>query len=110
MLQIESNVVGDEQIKVAIAIVVDERTARTPARRPFFPKTGLPGDIGKGTVAIIAVKAVLAEVGHEDVIESVVVIVGDAYATRPTRELQAGLFSDIGKCAVAIVLVKAVGG
>src|SRR5215831_3745067 len=95
---------------MTVAVVVDECTARPPAGRSLFPKPGLPGDICKGPVTIIAVKAVLAEVGHKDVIESVIVVVGNAYAARPARELQAGFLSDVGKGAVAIVLVKTIGG
>src|SRR6266446_4306153 len=72
--------------------------------------TGLPGDIGERTVAVVVVQHVLAPVGDEQVFKPVVVIVAHADTGRPTHAVQAGFFRHIGEGAIAVVLVESVGG
>jgi hypothetical protein len=50
----------------------------------------------------------LSEIGTENILEAVVVVVADANRGGPTGRSQAGLLGDISECAVAIVLVKPV--
>src|SRR5207237_6726873 len=57
----------------------------------------------------VAVKSVLPEVGAEDVVEAIVVVVANTDRGGPANCLQARLLGDIGERAVAIVLVETIG-
>ena len=82
--EIEFEIIGDEQIQPAVAIVIDERAARAPAR-PSMQQAGLLRHIGERAVAVVAVKDVLAPVGDEQIVEPVVVVVahGDRRTPNP---------------------------
>ena len=82
--------------------------SRRPSAQDLPPKPGLPGHIGKCAIAIVAVEPVLSEVGAEDVVEAVVVVVGDANSIGPACRLQAGLFGDVRESAVTVIFVQAV--
>ena len=105
----EAHVIGNEQIKVPIPVVVQETASRSPAGL-IVPKAGTLGYVGKRPIAVVSIETVLAEVGAKNILESVVVVVTDANAGRPARCLQTGFLGDVGEGAVAIVLVKAIGG
>src|SRR5450755_1413083 len=109
VLQIEADVVRDEQIEMAVSIIVQECAPGTPTRRTIFPKAGLLGHLGERAIAIVAVEAVLSEVGDEDIVETVVVIVGDANGVRPANGPQAGFIGHVGERAVTVVLIEPVG-
>ena len=108
-VRIEIEVVGDEQVEPAVAVVVDPGAARAPMR-PILADAGFLGHIGERAVPVVVVQHVLAPVGDEQVFEAVVVVVADADAVGPAGTNQPGLRRDIGESAVAIVLVEAVGG
>ena len=81
---VEGHVVGDEQIEVAVAIVIEE----TAARAPTVLDAGharLLGDIREGAVAVVAVEHVSPEVGDEEIVEPVVVVVADTTPPDPIR-------------------------
>ena len=107
--QIEIDVVGDEQIEFAVAVVVHESAAGVPALA-VSGDAGLFADVGEGAVAVVVVENVLAEVGDEQVFEAVVVVVADADALSPAGVGHAGLCGDVGESAVAIVLEEMRGG
>src|ERR1039458_4711009 len=108
-LEVELQVVGDEQVQVAIAVVIHEGAAGSPSysRRE---QTRLFGDIGERAVSIIAVENVLAPGSGKDVVNAIVIIVCDGDAVRPTRARESGLRGDIGEGAIPVVLVQPVGG
>src|ERR1700722_12041386 len=93
---------------MAVTVVVDERTAGVPAcLGTGLDKACLLGDVGKGTVTVVLIKRVLAVVGHEEIIVTIVVVVADATGLSPAGfVLQAGACRYIGKGAIAIVLEK----
>src|SRR5712692_6601268 len=109
VLERKAHVIGNEQIKVPIPVVVKETASRSPAWL-IVPKAGTLGHVGKRSIAVVSIKTVLPEVSTENILESVVVVVTDANAGRPARCLQTGFFRDIDEGAVAIVLVKAITG
>jgi hypothetical protein len=105
-LDIEVDVVGDEEVEVAVTVVVKEGAAGVPASFGL-EKAGLTGDIGEGAIAVVAVEDVLAVVGDKEVVEAVVVVVADAAALTPSAATQAGLEGDIGEGAIAIIFEEA---
>src|SRR4029077_21213679 len=107
--QIHVDVVGYEKIKPAIAIVIDESATGVPALA-VGGDTGLGGDIGKRAVAVVVVEDVLAEVGDEEIVEAVVVVIADADGLPPAGMNEARLSGDVGESTVAIIFVQAIGG
>src|SRR5579872_6262104 len=106
--KVEIEVIRYKQIEQAVAIVIDPRASGAPVG-PVAADPGLPGDIGKGAVAVIVVQHVLAPVGDEQVFEAVIIVVADTHAAGPAGTQQTGLLRYIGERPIAIVLVQAVG-
>ena len=105
LVQIEVDIVGDEDIEVAVAIVIDEGAARTPARAGDR-QAGLGGDVGEFAVAAIAVEAVRPVVGDEQVGLAVIIEIADAGGLRPAGAREAGLPADLGEVAFAVVAIE----
>ncbi len=105
----KTDVVGNKQIEMAVAIVIHER-ATSAKPRLVTQKTSGFGDVGESAVAVVAVKRVLAEVGAKNVLEAIVVEVADADSASPADRMQTGFFGDVGECTVAVIFVEAIGG
>src|SRR5262249_49338691 len=95
----EMHVVGNEQIEIAVAIIVNETASRSPTLL-LVPKASTLGYVSKRAIAVVAIQTVLSEVSTKNVLETVVVVIADAHAGGPTRRLQTCLFRDIGKGTV----------
>src|SRR5205085_8688575 len=108
LLKSEAHIVGNEQVKVTVAIIVHEAATGAPALL-LAPEPGRLRNIREGAIAVIAVEEVLPVAGDEDVLKAVVVIVAYANAASPTNRVQSRFFGDVSECAVAIVLVEAIG-
>ena len=76
-----------------------------PQRMPGSEQARFLRDIGESAVAIVVKQNVLAPVGDEDIVEAVVIVVGDGDAVGPPAARETGFFGHIGEGAVAIVLV-----
>src|ERR1035438_926948 len=109
LFQIESDVIGYEQIKVSIAVVVNEATSGTPTRpRIYHPRRF--GDVGESTIAVIPIETILSEVGTENVFETIVIVITDAYPVRPSGCMQAGTLGRVGESTIPIVFVESICG
>ena len=106
--RIEVDVVGDEQIEAAVAVVVEEAAAGAPALRRSR-HAGLLGHVGERAVAVVVVEDVAAPVADEQIVEAVVVVVADAAALSPARMRQPGLARHVGEGAVAVVVEQVTG-
>ena len=113
LLQIESSIVGNEQIELPVAIVIDpgaacgEAIGGTP---PGGQQAGLFGDIGERAVAVVVEQNVLAPAGNEDIVKAVVIVISNGDAGGPEGACQTRFFRRIRKSAVAVVMVQADGG
>ena len=67
------------------------------------------GHVRKSAVAIIAVEAILSIIGTEDVIEAIIVVIGDTDTVCPTHGSESCLIGHIRKSSVAIVLIEPIG-
>src|SRR5438034_10454586 len=103
--QIKIDVVGDEQIEFAVAIVVDKRAASVPTLA-VPAHAGFVGHIGERAIAVIVVKHVLAKIGDEEIFEAVVVVVTNANALSPAGVGYASLHGNVCECSVTIILEK----
>jgi len=80
--EIHVNVIGDEEIELAVAVVVNESAAGIPALAASGD-AGFFRYFGEGAVAVVVVEAVFAKVADEEIVEAVVVVVADAAALPP---------------------------
>lgn len=94
---------------MAVAIVVHERAASIPALSVAGDPSFL-GVVGKCAIAVVVVKDILAEVGYEEVVETVVVVIADTDALSPARVNEASFESDVSEGAVTIVFEEVVCG
>src|SRR5439155_2993891 len=107
-LQIEIDVVGDEQVQMPVAIVVEKGAACAPLRvlaqetRPFR-------NVRKSAVTVVVIENVLAPVHDKKVVKAVVVVVADADALAPAEAGQSGLLRHVLEGAVAIVAQQPIG-
>src|ERR1039458_6509830 len=108
-LEVKLQVVGDEQVQVAVAVVIHEGAAGSPSHS-WREQTRFLGDIGEGAIPIIAVENVLTPVSDEDVVETIVIVIRDGDTVRPTHARETGLRGDIGEGAIPVVLVEPVSG
>src|SRR5205823_6152663 len=104
-LQIEIDVIRDEKIDVAVAVVVDESAACVPALAASG-HAGFLANVSEGAVPVVVVENIFSEVGDEEIVEPVVVVVADAHALPPAGMYQTGFGGDVGEGAVTIVLEK----
>src|ERR1019366_10102984 len=104
---IELQIIGDEEIQVAVPVEIHERAAGSPPVA-FVKQARLFSDVGERAVAIVPVEDVLRPAGNEDILETVVVVVSNGYAAEPAQTSQAGWPGDLGEGAVAAVFVEAV--
>jgi hypothetical protein len=70
-------IVGHEQVEVAVAVDVEERAARAPTREP---DTGRASDIGEHTIAAVSVQDIRTVVGDVQVDSPIVVDIARARA------------------------------
>ena len=103
--EIEVDVVGDEQVETAVAVVVDERRARSPSE-PRVLQAGALGQLGKRSVAVVAIQAVLAVVGDEQVLVAVIVVVARGGALAPAVRADARPGRHVLERAVAFVAIQ----
>src|SRR4051794_11687609 len=88
-LQIELHVIGDEQIKIAVVIVIEKSTTGTPAGCARHRQTLLRCNIFETSAAEIAVQNIVAEIRDQHIGHPVVVEIPGADALTPTRRRQA---------------------
>src|SRR5262249_7301026 len=101
-LQIEVDVVGDKQVQVAVAVIIEKGAACAPLG-VLGTQASLRGYVGGRPVAIVVVERVAAPVGDEEIIETVVIVIADAHGLAPSGSRQAGLVGNIAKRSVAVV-------
>src|SRR6185436_16911605 len=94
---IEDGVVGDEEVEVPVAVVVEPGAARGVVAAGT-EQAGLFGDIGECAVAVVVEEEIARPTGDEEVVEAVVVVIGDGDSGGPDAAAQASFRGDIGKC------------
>src|SRR2546422_9246784 len=77
-----SDIRGDEQIQASIAVEVEERASRIPARAGRRQSTSAC-DIAERAIAVVAIENLIAVESHEQVDLAVVVVVAGADALSP---------------------------
>ena len=109
LLKIELKIIGNEEVQIAVAVVIQKGASRTPAHFRTSQSSFLR-DVFESTVSLVAVEAVLAIVGAENIFVSVVVVVADAHSIGPADSFKSRLFGYVGKGSISIVFVKSIRG
>ena len=98
------HVVGDDQVELAVAVVIHPRRAGAELVRAPHAR-GL-GDVGECPVAVVVEQVALPKRRDEDVVEAIVVVIADRRAHAEQRDGQSRLRGHIGERAVAIVVIE----
>ena len=103
--RIQLEVVANEEIEVAVPVVIEKRTTGAPANLRLA-QPGLMRDIGKRAISVVTKKNVVSPETAKQVVPPIVVVVADTDAGLPAGAAQSRFLRDIGKRAIAIVLVQ----
>ena len=110
-LRVPDAVVGDEEVEVAVLVVVEEGRRHRPQGAVVgvgVLESRLRGRVLEGSVPLVAVEDVLAQPGHEEVGPAVVVVVGGRDAVVVAVSFQPRLLGDVLELETAQVAVEAV--
>ena len=103
-----SRVIGDEQIEVSVAIVIDPGRGKAGSPRR---QAGLLRDIGESAVAVVvkqsAVAGVPAQAGHVEIDKAVVVVVARDDRETVDGLIHAGFNGNVGESSIAVVAIQA---
>src|SRR5437588_9249394 len=108
VFQRKPHVVGNEQVQMTVAVVIQKTASCSPSRPVVSPPSGL-SDIRERSIAVVAVENVLSEIGAENIVKAIVVVVPDTNSACPTLAVQPRFLGDVRKISVTIVLVEPVG-
>src|SRR6202035_2112406 len=97
------HVVGDEEVELAVAVVVDPGGAGAEAG---VPDAGGGGDVPELAAALVVEEMVAVERGDVDVLAAVVVVVPDGHPHAVHLDVQAAATGDVGEGAVVVVAVE----
>ena len=101
-------IVRDEEVELAVVIVIDERAAGVIAH-PILRKMNLRGDVLEAPPADVAIERVLSPVGDEQIGIAIVIVVAGADSLRPAFASKPERFGYVAKLAAALVVVHAAG-
>ena len=105
---IEIEIAGNEQVQVAVAIVIAE--SRTGMPDIAAADMCLFRDVDEGAVAPVLVQNIATEIGDEQVGEAVIVVIRGDAAKTPATAGDAGLERHVRERAVTVIAIKMVGG
>src|SRR5207248_5692453 len=75
--QIEINIISDDQVQLAIAVVIQEGAAGAPVFAVASDACRF-AYVCEGAVAVVVIQAILAVVGDEQVVEAVIIVIARA--------------------------------
>src|SRR5262249_43746790 len=105
---IKVDIMSYEQIELAVTIIVDKGAAGAPTWR-LLVEPSLFSDVDEFALAVIPVKDVLSIVGHEYVIEAVVVKIADADSLAPAGPCEVCAASNVGEGSIPVIVVEVIG-
>ena len=99
------DVIADEQVEIAILVVVEPSRAGGPVTLVRHSRLGCY--IREGAVAVVVVEDGVAVTGHQHVGVTIVVEIPHGYALAvKALRADAGLFRDVGESTIAIVVIE----
>jgi hypothetical protein len=108
MIPVIFDVVRDQQVELAVAVVIKPSRGRTPSA--IITDACVLGHVGKRAIVIIVVENRVTVTGEVDIGISVIVEVADSYTgEKMSIGLDPALGGHIGKCAVTVIAEKGSG-
>ena len=105
--RVKVHIIRDEEIEMAIEVVVQKAAARTPATAT--PRdAGFFGHVRKGSIAVVMIQNVATPVADEQIVVAVVVVVADGRAHPVEDPLQARLARHVAKAGQPVRTVPLV--
>ena len=101
---VELEIVGEEQVEVAVPIIVEEGAARGPA--PLRLRGQHRGLVAKRAIALIVQQGIRPPIGNDEVQAAVVVIVPGAGALAKTGGRNLSLLGDVGELQLSEIAVE----
>src|SRR5260370_1487130 len=98
------HVIGNDQIKLAVAIVIHPSGAGGEFVRA--PKSRRLCYIREGAIAVVVKKMALPERGDEEIVEAVVVVIGDGDTESEHWNRESGFTSYVCKRPIVIVVIE----
>ena len=105
--KIKLEVIGDEQIQMAVVIIVQERAAGV-VPHPILCQAGLGRDVLEAAPSPVAIQHVRAPVGDKQIRVAVIVEIARADALPPTSMFQAHFLGDIREFAISQIVVQTI--
>ena len=103
IFQMAVHVVTDKQVNESVAIVIGKRRSRGPSAIAY---AGLFGNVGEGTVSVVAIQHVASQASDINIGPAIVVIIAHRSAHRPAGIAHAGFLRHIGEGSIMIVVIK----
>src|SRR5262245_34422192 len=103
VLQIDLHVTADEEIEIAILVVIREAAARRP---PARTESCARGPVAERAIVIVAVELIAAERSDVEVLPSVAVDIRRAHAHAPTGMADAGLVGNVLELQVTEIVIE----
>jgi hypothetical protein len=100
VFKVDGQIIADIEVEKTVAVKVCESGGGAPTR---VSDTRPLGDVGEGSVAVVAIELVRAEIGELDVGETVVIDVSEGDTHPPPAVGQAGLFGHVLEGSVPAV-------
>ena len=107
VLLVPLDVVRDEEVELAVAVVVEPGGA---GREGGVAQAGLRGHVAELAGAFVVKEVVAAESGDVDVVAAVVIVIADRHAEAVDFDVEAAAARHVGERAVAVVAVERGGG
>src|SRR5215813_6323135 len=107
MIQIEIYIIRDEQIELAVVVIVKKGGPGGPTR---IIHAGFFGHVSKGPVAVVAQQMVWPETGDVHVIKPIIVVIADGHTHAESNVTNAGLVSDVGKRSIVVIVIESAPG
>jgi len=108
MLEVDVDVLRDEKVHAAIAVVIQKRTTCFPLNI-IAPQPGRFRDIREGAIAVVVQQHTMPPKGDEQIRASIIVVIARADSLSPSRQRRSSLARHIGESSIVIVVVKMAG-
>ena len=103
VVQLECHVVGDEEIEIAIAVVIGPGGSRGEAR---VSDACFGGDVFEGPITAVTVKPIGAKTGDVQVVIAVIIIIRDRHSHRPSRVRHSCVGRHVLECPISTIAVE----
>ena len=107
MIDVEIYIVGNEQVQLAVVIVIQEGRARGPTG---IADVGALSNVRKRAVSVILEEMIWPQAGYVEIVKAIIIIVTNCDPHPPADISDARLVRYICKRAVAVIVIESASG